>query len=301
MMNAPFSLRMTLAAALLFAAAVHAENAPPAAGVITDVRDDDGVWTCTETFRPTLALDGTLSISNENGSIDVVPSEDGALLIVAQKTVKPRPQALQWLRGERKNKTGGREVLEELAIAVSGDATRLELSTAHVPESSGFQASVNYKVYVPKGISVNLDNVNGDVTSAGLENDLDARTENGTIQLDKMSGKVIAHATNGSIDVGGRGGKLEAATVNGEIICRYTDAMPDDATIKCSSTNGGINFSASPESAFALRATTTNGTIHSGIPLTGTVRPKNVDAVAGTGGAAITLTTTNGDISVGNL
>lgn len=149
----------------------------------------------------------------------------------------------------------------------------------------GKMANVDYVITVPPGIEISLDNVNGNVTSDRLDNDLTINLVNGKVSLDNYSGILQCEIVNGSftgeiintkgVDINTVNGgiklnlnnfinaELRAETVNGKIsdsdleireadrkkrfLKGYLGSGTPDALIKVSTVNGKIVFTGTNE------------------------------------------------------
>lgn len=139
---------------------------------------------------------------------------------------------------------------------------------------------VKFTVRVPSGVRFVGRTVNGGISSASLESEVEGHTVNGSINI---SGTSMAQAgtVNGGIAVDLRGGPLKQAlafrTVNGSI----NVALPQD-----------INAD--------LEVSTINGSINTDFPVTiqGHVHPKHLRGKLGSGGPRLELNTVNGGISL---
>lgn len=139
---------------------------------------------------------------------------------------------------------------------------------------------VKFTVRVPSGVRFVGRTVNGGISTASLESEVEGYTVNGGINI---SGTSMAQAStvNGGITVDLHGGPLKQAlafrTVNGSI----NVALPQD-------TNADIEVS------------TVNGSIKTDSPVTiqGTVHPKHLRGKLGSGGPRLEFSTVNGGISL---
>ena len=105
---------------------------------------------------------------------------------------------------------------------------------------------VDYDIYVPEGIVINLDNTNGQIDLVGLPNDVKVNTVNGSIKIDNVSGKMDLETSNGAIrgSIDSTKG-ITAATINGSIKLNLGSNV--SATVTADVENGsvkveGLNF-----------------------------------------------------------
>ena len=109
--------------------------------------------------------------------------------------------------------------------------------------------SVTYEVFVPSHSSASLQTVNGGISVHDVSGNLEFKAVNGGVTLKRVNGNVQGRTTNGGVNIelaGDRwiGNGMDVVTTNGGI----TLAVPQ-------------NFSAN------LEAETSNGGIHSDLPL----------------------------------
>ncbi len=140
------------------------------------------------------------------------------------------------------------------------------------------RTSVAGTVVLPRGVRLDAESTNGDVTVAGIAADLIVSTVNGDIGVRGTRGEVKISTTNGDIDLGveefGKG--LSIATTNG------------DVTVEVPTSLGA-----------ALNMRTTNGSLDLGLPGNITTKSaRQIVATLGGGGSPIDIATTNGDITV---
>lgn len=142
--------------------------------------------------------------------------------------------------------------------------------------------SVSYRVQVPRGTGLALENTNGSVRVEGVEGPVELASTNGGVHLEDVRDWIRARTTNGGIEVHmAPGANLE-----------------EDSYLR--STNGGIVVRLPSTLNARLEASTTNGSISSELPLTGesSVRRRSMNGTLGSGGVELRLQTTNGGIRI---
>jgi hypothetical protein len=160
--------------------------------------------------------------------------------------------------------------------------------------SSEYQAGSSYKqsrlpffggntsvvgiVTLPRGVKLDIESTNGDVTVDGQSAELLLQTVNGDITASGIRGTSRVNTTNGDITlaVDSANGALTFGTTNGDITLQLPDAL---------------------NAALALR--TTNGELNMSYP--GTIAnssKRQIIATLGSGGSQIDISTTNGDVTV---
>jgi len=139
---------------------------------------------------------------------------------------------------------------------------------------------VDFTVQVPPGIGLIARTVNGSISAEGLQGDTEGTTVNGSVNV-STTGTARATTVNGSINatmdraVWPNGGKF--TTVNGAVTLRLPAAV--NAEVRLSTVSGGI------QSDFPVQISTDPG-------------PKHAEAVLGTGGQRLDVSTVNGGISL---
>ncbi len=224
-------------------------------------------WRKTYQLRP----GGRVEITNVNGKIDVTPSTDNSVEIVALKIARgATPEA-------------AKANLERIEIREESGETGITIETK-VARANGLMnggTEVQYTVKVPASAEVKFTTVNGGIELLGLTGRVNAETTNGGIRAREVAGPIDASTTNGGVDVeltqvSQPGVKLECT--NGGIKLR----LPSDAkaTISASITNGGIGISEIP-----------------GLDTTESSR-RRLEARLNGGGPNIRLSGTNGGIQI---
>ena len=178
-----------------------------------------------------------VEISNINGQIQVEPSTNNTVEVVALKTAKGHSPE------DAKQALGRVEIVE--SSGPSGVRVETKVQRTHSWFNSG--ANVRYTVRVPAGAQAKFSTTNGGVELRGVSGVIEAETTNGGITAREVSGSINASTTNGGVDVdmaklGEGGARLECT--NGGIRLR----LPSDAkaSISASITNGGIDTGGVP-------------------------------------------------------
>ena len=272
---------MRLAAAAALSATV-AFAAPASAG--------DGYWASifadvvsgparTSEFRwnGRVASGKTLEIKGVNGSIQVAPSSGDTVEVVAtRRGRKNDPEAVRIVTVEH---GGGLTICalypsadrERENVCAAGDGGRMNVRNNDV--------NVEFSVRAPRGVKVVAKTVNGAVEAAGLDEDVEATTVNGSVKIE-TTGVARAETVNGSVNaVMGRAdwnSDLEFKTVNGSI--RVTLPSSVSTTVDAETVNGSIS------SDFAVEG--------------GRVARRRLTGTIGGGGRSMSLETVNGSITL---
>jgi DUF4097 and DUF4098 domain-containing protein YvlB len=231
----------------------------------------------TAEWRKTYKLQpgGRVEISNVNGQIDVTPSSDDTVEIVATKEARGATAEAAKAALERV------EIREE----TTGDTIKVETKMAR---SSGLfhgSVQVKYAVRVPASAEVKFTTVNGGIELSGLGGRVNAETTNGGIRARQVAGPIEASTTNGGVDV------------------ELTDVKEPGVRLEC--TNGGIKLRLPPDAKANISASITNGGIDvhelqsTSLEQTSQASRRRLEARLNGGGPSIRLAGTNGGIHIG--
>lgn len=222
-----------------------------------------------------LAPGGRLEISNVNGKIDVTPSADNTVEIVALKTARgSTPEA-------------AKAALERIEIREESNASGIKVETKVSRPNGMFHgggSEVRYTVRVPASAEVKFTTVNGAIELTGLSGPVDAETTNGGIRAREVAGPIQATTTNGGVDV------------------ELTQVSSPGVKLEC--TNGGIKLRLPSDAKANISASVTNGGIGvtkgDGMSLeTIETSRRRLEARLNGGGPSIRLSGTNGGIEIG--
>src|ERR1700722_17552126 len=140
-----------------------------------------------ELRRTTLPLtNGQLSVSGENGGIEVIGEERRDIALEARVVVQDA------------SRESAESILREVKIVTTG--------TIHAegPQMSGWSHrnwSVNFRLHVPRHLAAQLHTENGGIDIKSVEGTINADTTNGGLTLDDLAGEVHASTVNGGLDV----------------------------------------------------------------------------------------------------
>jgi hypothetical protein len=144
----------------------------------------------------------------------------------------------------------------------------------------GERSKLSFNVQVPRGVT------------------LKALTTNGGIRCHEMNSVVEASSTNGNVDVS-TSEWTSARTTNGSVTVNMGSAKWT-GEVELLSTNGSVHASLPAAAEFKVRASTTNGGIHTDFPVTvlGSFGSKDLSGTVGAGGRDLRVATTNGGIEL---
>ncbi|HYO46594.1 MAG TPA: hypothetical protein VEY33_07900 [Gemmatimonadota bacterium] len=184
-------------------------------------------------------------------------------------------------------------------------------------EASHGGKSVEYVLTVPADMPLEIDvvqgevdvsgtragmqiqSVNGAITVHGGDGSIDLGSVQGSITLEGARGEVHAESVNGRIQLRGiDSGRVTAETVNGAV--SYEGSIRSDGWYRFSTHNGGIDLTIPANAGATFTASTFNGTLVTGFPVTlrEAKEGKEFSFTLGSGGARIELETFNGTMSI---
>ncbi len=264
-----------------------------------------------------LSAGGTVTLSNSNGSVEIVGWDKNTIDIEGTKYA------------------GTEDRMRELKIEVTPSPNSVSIRTVtgtqrwgnygaryviHVPRRAELQniATSNgaIKIETIEGRAV-LKTSNGTIKAYGLQGSLDARTSNGSVDLSDVVGDTSVHTSNGSIKADVKKGNFDASTSNGSITAHLVDS--DSRPVRLESTNGHIDVTMDkPRELHAdtsnssitvrmpanigatVRAHTSNSSITTDFDISahGFLNKHRLEGNIGSGGPLLDLGTSNGAIRI---
>ena len=172
-----------------------------------------------------------------------------------------------------------KDILRQVSIETSGDSIHDSGPRFHFG-NKGY--SVDYKLHVPRSLSVDLKSTNGGINIAHLDNEVAFDTTNGGVQLADLAG-----------DVHGQ-------TVNGGLSVELTGDRWRGKGLKAETTNGGIVLNIPEGFSAHLETGTVNGGVVLGFPVqvNGDLSKNHLSVDLGNGGPTIHVETTNGGVNI---
>ena len=262
---------LSFAALLLLAAVGQAQNfstSPcPDEGSHSGWHFGNGEQACEVRSAVLPVVDGQLKVSGKNGGIEVI-GEDRRDIALEAKVIA---------RGSSREDAVSR--LHEIRVVTEG-----EIHAEGPIENGNHSWSVGYKLRVPRHLAANLRTENGGIALAGIDGPVNAETTNGGLSLRDLAGDVHAQTVNGGVSLSLSGDRWRG---NG---------------LFARSTNGGISVKVPDHFAAHLVASTVNGGLNVGFPVTvqGPMH-KSIDTDINGGGPTVHLETTNGGVSISRM
>lgn len=235
--------------------------------------DTEGNYTLQSTSTRAFSPEGSIRISNVNGSIHI------------EGWNKPE------LRMEVTKKAKFSEDIEGATISEKISADSLSLKTSLKTSRRGFlglrskssSASIDYRIWAPKTAAIKrIESVNGPIVIHDFEGMVNGSTVNGPAELKALRGNIKVSTVNGaikvSLDAEAPNQEIELDTVNGSIGLQAPSSI--NATFRGKSINGEI------QTDFGLE-------VKKQFPV-----GKKLSGKTGSGGTEIELNTVNGRISI---
>ncbi|MFC1539080.1 DUF4097 domain-containing protein [Candidatus Latescibacterota bacterium] len=237
-----------------------------------------------EEFHQTYTLKAgeTVSVQSINGTVDVSSWNKDVVDVYAVKKTRY-----------------GRDKLDDVEIVISTN-DGLVIETEHLTKNP--RVSVNYTIKLPKNINLALaKSTNGAIEVDGVSGDAVIRSTNGQIQIDNVNGIIDAQTTNGKISIENTRGLKQARTTNGSINVEITELPDTDVEIK--TTNGSVDMYLPEDLNADLELRTNNGRIRANDfrLLVNEISKNYISGQLGDGGKQLIVRTTNGSISINKL
>lgn len=141
--------------------------------------------------------------------------------------------------------------------------------------------SVSYEIWAPRALALDLKTVNGGISLHGMHGDSQFTTRNGGVALEDVGGRISGRTQNGGVNV------------------RLEGSRWDGAGLDVETTNGGVTLAVPRDYSASLDLSTVNGGFRTDLPMTVQGRlDRQVKATLGSGGAPVTIRTTNGGVRV---
>ena len=240
-----------------------------------------------------------IDVETQNGAISVAKS--GASDVVVRATIHATDEA----RANATSVKAERDADGTLVVRVlwpdgkrlNSEGCDIEIET---PDAGGVKLRSSNGRLTLKGLSgkADLESSNGRIEVRGHAGDVLARTSNGAFEGKDIAGSLTMKTSNGRVNAENVAGSVDARSSNGAIEVRLAPSSAGPVTLQ--SSNGRITLKVGPSFAGALRCTTSNGgisaTLPAGVKEAGSKRDKTYDF--GGGGAASTISTSNGAIEV---
>ena len=112
-----------------------------------------------------------------------------------------------------------------------GDRRHARVEEIEIP------SRVDYRLTVPRGMSLGLSGINSSISVEGVEGDVSAEVVNGSVEVRGGRGSVRLESINGKVTVIGARGSVEASSVNEGITLRDVAGR-----VRAESVNGNVDL-----------------------------------------------------------
>ncbi len=215
-----------------------------------------------------------LLVENPNGNITIRKSNDDSLITV-------RAEITKYVTKKELD-----EPLKGINIEIDSTGNTLRIADVIMKERTDFNiqfninhsTDINYTIYVPSGINIEVDGTNGKVDMKDFNNDVKVDLTNGNLKIANVYGNIKLDMTNGNISA-----KLDSTK-----------------SLDFETTNGNIKLEVGEKFSGIFDVKTTNGKItRKNVTFESTdEEKKEFKGTLGKGEAKVKLQTTNGKITI---
>jgi DUF4097 and DUF4098 domain-containing protein YvlB len=215
-----------------------------------------------------------LSVENPNGDVTIRKSDDDSMITV-------RAEITKYVTKKELD-----EPLKGINIEIDSTGNTLRLADVVIKEKSDFKIQfnmhhstvINYIIYVPSGVNIDVEGTNGKVDLKNFNNDVKVDLTNGNVKVENVYGKIKLDLTNGNISAKLDSTKsLDFETVNGNIKLEVGEKFSgvfDLRTVNGKITRKNVTFESTDDEKKGFKGT------------------------LGKGDATVKLETTNGKITI---
>ncbi len=181
-----------------------------------------------------------------------------------------------------------------LPIEVRAQEGAAQISDIHAPVSIHQNAGAITATNILAPISV--ANQNGGATLSDCTGPVEAAVRYGSLSLVRIAAKITAHSLQGRTIIENAGGEVLARSTGGDIRILAMEGIGGDFDVIAN--QGNCSMLLSPEADATLSLKASNGSVHSAIPLTGTITRESQEfhARLKDGLYAVRIETQHGDI-----
>ncbi len=176
-----------------------------------------------------------IKIENITGDIKILRGSDsGTVTVKANKEIKVKKKYLN-------------TPFDEIGISIDSGSNTIEIST-EINRSGedgifkfnmGRDRRVDFEITIPANLDIEIENVNGNVSSNNLNNDITIDLVNGGVDMDNYTGRMHCEITNGSFsgEIDSTRG-MDISTINGSVTLHLNNFM--NANLRAETLNGRI-------------------------------------------------------------
>jgi DUF4097 and DUF4098 domain-containing protein YvlB len=226
-----------------------------------------------------------LSAETKNGAITVTAAGDTTIAV----------DVLKYAYG--RNKADAEKAIANVVFSdvIVGGELRLRADMPSGPRPYGASLTIAAR----ESTDLALSTTNGDISVSSTRGSIAASTTNGDVELTGTAGTATVSTTNGKLNVQVHSGAVEGTTTNGRVDCDLAALAPTES-VGLATTNGGVTLLLPADVSAVIDATNTNGTItiYDFTVIYEQQTTTHIRGRIGSGASTITITTTNGDITV---
>jgi hypothetical protein len=226
-----------------------------------------------------------LSADTKNGDVTVTAATDTTITVGVLKSAYGR------------DKADAEKAITNVAFsdAIVGGELTLKADMPSGPRPYG----ASFTITARESTDLALSTTNGDVNVSNTVGDINAGTTNGDVELTGTTGTADISTTNGKLNVQVHSGAVEGTTTNGAVDCDLAALGPTE-TVGLATTNGDATLLLPADVSALIDASNTSGfiTIYDFTVIYEEQTATHVRGRIGSGASSVTITTTNGDITV---
>ncbi len=240
----------------------------------------------------TLNLDaaglGAVAVKTHNGAIHYDGNPDGALQFEITVTTK----------GGGPDEATAEEALAAIDVFAESTDGRAQIGWRwSTKKEKKWRAQVSFDIQGPGAIDLDAKTHNGAVNAQGLTGAVKVKTHNGKITVASGGGKLDAEAHNGEINAEYSGDELRLQTHNGPIAADL--ARCGAVSGKLQTHNGEVVITVGDATSADVTCKVHNGRISYDVPLQNVEKSKRkLTGTIGEGGGSLAIKTHNGKIRI---
>lgn len=247
---------------------------------------------------------------------------DGATVTIGTSASEMAARGKEMAAKAREIAAKAREIAEkarERAAQNPGTGIEVDVDVGELgADLGGLQwADDDLTVHVPRGASVAVVSVSGEVGLSGVDGKARLKSVSGGVRLEGIRGELEAKAVSGDVVIENvHSALLEAKTVSGSLRLsgmqskrlrlkshsgdiRFEGVLPAGGSLEAKTFSGDVEIRLARTSAFDLRARSRSGDVEIGFELkAGEKSEHEARGRAGGGGAELELSSFSGDLSV---
>lgn len=162
-----------------------------------------------------------------------------------------------------------------------------------------WRGQVHFDIRAPGSLNLTAKTHNGSVKVNGVSGDAHLVTHNGRVNVESSNGKLYAKTHNGGINATYSGDDVTLVTHNGAVVADLAKCTEIGGSV--STHNGRVEVTLSASTSAKLTCRTHNGGIRCDVPLqTSEVRRRRLTGTIGSGEGNLNVTTHNGSVRIKN-